>query len=380
MTAAKLLLDEMCHLTAQSLTSLETSDHFQIIKMLGEGSYGKVMLAVHRKTRTPMALKLFPRRSTNLLSFLREYNLSLSFCTHPSLTKALGITFSTPTHYVFAQEASLFGDLYDIIVPEVGLEEDCVQRVVSQLSGALGHLHSLGFVHCDVKPENIFLVDATCSWVKLGDFGMAKAIGTKVPGVWYSSAYCTPEAEVAKQSKDSSHNTATKAEVGLYNNTQRVWMSVESSTDCWALGILIYAMLTGSLPWTETASDDCSYIKYKEWFDQEKCPEDEIDIWGEGQGEDVMVSFDKDELDLNKGNPRLIAPQFACFTPLACSLFKALLHPQPGLRGRSDDVLGYLGGNWVQEKEKIRLEKERKKARGREVIRNAKEKEGRKER
>ena len=42
-------LDELCFLTAQSMTSLRTSDHFQIVKLLGEGSYGKVMLAVHRK-------------------------------------------------------------------------------------------------------------------------------------------------------------------------------------------------------------------------------------------------------------------------------------------------------------------------------------------
>jgi len=42
-------LDELCFLTAQSMTSLRTSDHFQMVKLLGEGSYGKVMLAVHRK-------------------------------------------------------------------------------------------------------------------------------------------------------------------------------------------------------------------------------------------------------------------------------------------------------------------------------------------
>lgn len=66
-----------------------------------------------------MALKYFPRESTSLFSFLREYNLSLSFCTHPSLTRALGIAYFTPSHYIFAQQASLFGDLYDIIMPEV---------------------------------------------------------------------------------------------------------------------------------------------------------------------------------------------------------------------------------------------------------------------
>ncbi|XP_070995682.1 serine/threonine-protein kinase SBK1-like isoform X1 [Oncorhynchus clarkii lewisi] len=420
MTAATRLLDEMCHLTAQSLTSLETSDHFQVVKMLGEGSYGKVMLAVHRKRGqlwicfnhnpsfpglispeclsffcsdhfslfsfpqgTPMALKFFPRDTTNLFSFLREYNLSLSFCTHPSLTKALGIAFSTPSHYVFAQQASLFGDLYDVIVPEVGVEEDCVQRVVSQLCGALTHLHSLGFVHRDVKPENIFLVDAACRWVKLGDFGMAKATGTKVPGVWYSSAYCTPEAEISKESEDSRHNTASKPDGGngLDSKIKRVWVSVEASTDCWALGILIYAMLTGSLPWTQTASDDRSYIKYKEWFDQQKDQEgqdDELDLWGGGgKDEDIMMSLDEDKQNRSKRKSHPVAPQFACFTPLASSLFLSLLHPQPRLRGRPDDVLGYLGGDWLQVKEKIQLEEEKKKMRGREVIRNEKEREGR---
>uniref|UniRef100_A0A3B1JQP1 Protein kinase domain-containing protein n=1 Tax=Astyanax mexicanus TaxID=7994 RepID=A0A3B1JQP1_ASTMX len=68
-------LDELCYLTAQSMTSMVTSEHFKVVKKLGEGSYGKVMLAVHKR-RTPMALKFFPRRSTTLLAFLREYNLS----------------------------------------------------------------------------------------------------------------------------------------------------------------------------------------------------------------------------------------------------------------------------------------------------------------
>lgn len=70
-----------------------------------------------------MALKFFPRQSTSLLSFLREYNLSLSYCTHPSLTRALGIFFSTPSYYVFAQQAGLYGDLYSVIVSEVSLAD-----------------------------------------------------------------------------------------------------------------------------------------------------------------------------------------------------------------------------------------------------------------
>uniref|UniRef100_A0A3Q4GWM2 Si:ch211-171h4.3 n=1 Tax=Neolamprologus brichardi TaxID=32507 RepID=A0A3Q4GWM2_NEOBR len=230
---------------------------------------------------------------------------------------------------IFAQQASLFGDLYEVIIPELGMEEDCCQRVVSQLCGALSHLHSLGFVHRDLKPENVFLCDSACRWVKLGDFGMSR--GTRIPEVWYSSPYCTPEAEIARGNND-------------------IWVSVEPSTDSWALGILTYAMLTGSHPWAETASDCHSYLKYQEWFERSKSPNDELDVW------------------------------FACFTHLACSFFQSLLNPRPQLRRQPDEALSYLGGDWMMEKERVRLEKARKKSRGKGGIRNTKEMEGRGER
>lgn len=48
-TAAAEELDEQCFLSAQSMQSLNISEHFQLVKLLGEGTYGKVMLAVHKK-------------------------------------------------------------------------------------------------------------------------------------------------------------------------------------------------------------------------------------------------------------------------------------------------------------------------------------------
>ncbi|CAN9503632.1 unnamed protein product [Ophioblennius macclurei] len=364
MTAAMKLLDEMCHLTAQSIIPMDTSEHFRVLKLLGEGSYGKVMLALHRKRGTPMALKFFPRESTSLFSFLREYNLALSYCTHPSLTRALGIAYCTPSHYVFAQQAGLFGDLYDVILPEVGMEENSCQRVVAQLCGALSHLHSLGFVHRDVKPENVFLCDSACRWVKLGDFGMVKATGTRVPEVWYSSPYCSPEAEIARGNQDSWSSINDK-DGGLEEDdeekttkkkkkAERVWGSVEPSTDSWALGVLTYAMLTGSHPWAETASDCRAYLKFQEWFDGCEGLGDELDLWAEPE---------TDSMNTKENFP--VAPQFACFTPLARSFFRSLLDPRPDRRGRPEDVMRFLGGEWMAEDERLRLEVERKKGRER---------------
>ncbi|XP_054620472.1 serine/threonine-protein kinase SBK1 isoform X2 [Dunckerocampus dactyliophorus] len=375
--AATRLLEDMCHLTAQSLNRLETSEHFQIVKLLGQGSYGKVMLAVHNKSGTPMALKFFPRKSTSLPSFLREYNLSLSFCTHPSLSRAVGIAYFTSSHYVFAQQASLFGDLYDLIVPEVGLEEDCCQRVVSQLGGALSHLHSLGFVHRDVKPENVFLCDATCRWVKLGDFGMVKARGSKVPEVWYRSPYCTPEAEVARGDEDSRSDRKSRVQVKMEekNRHARVWTSVEPSTDSWALGILTYAMLTGTHPWAQTSNDCCAYLKYLQWLNTAKSPEDNLDVWAEPPCQGTAADSSEADLDGKERPP--VAPQFACFTPLAHAFFHLLLNPSPQARGRPEDSLAYLGGAWLLEGERARLDEERRKSRGKGAMKNVKETEGR---
>ncbi|KAK6326759.1 serine/threonine-protein kinase SBK2-like [Coregonus clupeaformis] len=384
MTAAAQELDELCFLSAQSMSTLETSDHFQMVKLLGEGSYGKVMLAVHKKRGTPMALKFFPRQSTSLFAFLREYNLSLSYCTHPSLTRALGIFFSTPCYYVFAQQAGLYGDLYSVIVSEVGVDEECVQRVMSQLSGAVSHLHSLGFVHRDIKPENIFLCDRTCRWVKLGDFGLARPTGCTVRAVWYDSPFCTPEVEQAKESEKVREQREEDGE-----EEENIWITVETTIDSWALGVLVYCLLTGCFPWEETTHDDPAYRRYKEWYDRETEREERSEglrgeeevIWCEGEREkDNTLSLEENQ----KSNP--VPPHFQCFSPLLMSLFRELLNPQARLRGGPDEILSYLGGPWLMETEREEkrkakeVEKKARKIREAGAVEEVREREGRGER
>ncbi|XP_014009858.2 serine/threonine-protein kinase SBK2 [Salmo salar] len=382
MTAAAQELDELCFLSAQSMSTLETSDHFQMVKLLGEGSYGKVMLAVHKKRGTPMALKFFPRQSTSLFSFLREYNLSLSYCTHPSLTRALGIFFSTPCYYVFAQQAGLYGDLYSVIVSEVGVDEECVQRVMSQLSGAVSYLHSMGFVHRDIKPENIFLCDRACRWVKLGDFGLARPTGCTVRAVWYDSPFCTPEVEQAKESEKVREQRQEDGE-----EEENIWITVETTIDSWALGVLVYCLLTGCFPWEETTHDDPAYRRYKEWYDREAEREERSEglrgekevIWCESE-KDNILSLENNQ----KSNP--MAPQFEGFSPLVMSLFRELLNPQPRLRGGPDEILSYLGGPWLMETEREEkrkaeeVEKEARKIREAGTVEEGREREGRGER
>lgn len=238
-----------------------------------------------------------------------------------------------------------------------GVDEECVQRVMAQLSGAVTHLHSLGFVHRDIKPENIFLCDRSCRWVKLCDFGLARAIGSTVRAVWYESPFCTPEVEPAKKAE-----MERREREGTEEEMEDIWITVEACIDSWALGILVYCLLTGCFPWEESTHDDRGYRRYTEWFNREAEKEDKI------RGSEWIGEEEIDSYTITKENQRDNPPpsQFAGLSPLVMTLIKELLHPEPKHRGNPEEILSYLGGPWLMEterEEKRKAEEAEKEAR-----------------
>ncbi|CAL2029055.1 unnamed protein product [Caenorhabditis brenneri] len=200
---------------------------FELLKVLGQGSFGKVFLV--RKVRgrdsghvyamkvlKKATLKVRDRQRTKL-----ERNI-LAHISHPFIVKL---------HYAFQTEGKLYlildflrgGDLFTRLSKEVMFTEDDVKFYLAELTLALEHLHSLGIVYRDLKPENILLDED--GHIKVTDFGLSKeAIDSEKK----TYSFCgTVEYMAPEVINRRGHSMAA---------------------DFWSLGVLMFEMLTGHLP------------------------------------------------------------------------------------------------------------------------------------
>ncbi|XP_006105422.1 serine/threonine-protein kinase SBK1-like [Myotis lucifugus] len=114
-----LLTEDMQALTLRTLAASDVTKHYELVRELGKGTYGKVDLVAHKGTGMKMALKFVNKSKTKLKNFLREVSITNSLSSSPFIIKVFDVVFETEDCYVFAQEYAPAGDLFDIIPPQV---------------------------------------------------------------------------------------------------------------------------------------------------------------------------------------------------------------------------------------------------------------------
>ena len=205
---------------------IQASD-FEFLKLIGKGSFGKVLLARHISEGRMYAVKVLSKKM-----ILKRNEKSHIMCERAVLLKNLNHPFLVGLHYSFQSRDKLYfvldyvngGELFFHLQKEKCFTENRARFYAAEITSALGYLHSSGIVYRDLKPENI-LLDAE-GHIVLTDFGLCKD-GLRTDRDTTNTFCGTPEYLAPEVLRKESYDRCV---------------------DWWCLGAVLYEMVYGLPP------------------------------------------------------------------------------------------------------------------------------------
>jgi serum/glucocorticoid-regulated kinase 2 len=199
-------------------------DDFNLVKVLGRGAFGKVMLVEKKDTKEIFAIKSLRKEELidkEQIEHTKTEKVILETVNHPFLV-GLEWAFQTPEKIFFVMHFMRGGELFQHLKNSKRFPEKRAKFYVATICSAIGHLHSKDIIYRDLKPENI-LMDEN-GYVYLTDFGMAKFLKKDT----LAMSFCgTPEYLSPEIITGEGH---------------------AKEADWWSIGILAYETLYGIPP------------------------------------------------------------------------------------------------------------------------------------
>jgi serine/threonine protein kinase len=210
-----------------------TLDFYKFVKLIGKGAFGKVTLGIHKLTGKYVAIKAIDKNymkdDFSKKKVFQEVFI-LKKIRHSNIIRLLEV-FESPKHFLMVMEYAGGGDLLQFVKQRKRLEELDAKYIFKQIVYGLGHCHCRSVLHRDIKLDNI-LMDLEGS-IKICDFGVSRIInkGQLIQEQCGTPAYLAPEI------------IADEGYEGFY-------------VDIWSLGVLLYAMLQGTVPFKASNLQD----------------------------------------------------------------------------------------------------------------------------
>ncbi|KAJ3108958.1 Ribosomal protein S6 kinase beta-2 [Phlyctochytrium planicorne] len=199
-------------------------EDFDLLQVIGKGAYGKVYLVRKKRTGRLFAMKVLRKASITLHTKTAEHTQNersiLEQIQHPFIVK-LWYAFQTPVKLFLILGYASGGELFTHLANEKMFSEDVAAFYIGELLLALEHLHSLGIIYRDLKPENVLLDHE--GHVVLTDFGLSK-VALETNTICGTTEFVAPE---------------------VLNSSEYSY-----AVDYWSLGVMLFDMLTGNPPFT----------------------------------------------------------------------------------------------------------------------------------
>lgn len=208
-----------------------TIREFELIKTVGTGSFGVVLLAKHLEDKSVHAVKILCKNTLVKMKQV-EHTLSekriLNAVEFPFIVK-LQHHFMSDTKLCMVMEYCVGGEIFRLLRNNKRFSERNCQFYASQIVLVFEYLHSCGVMYRDLKPENI-LLDSS-GYIKIADFGFAKKTKKATYTLCGTPDYLAPEMILNK--------------------------GYSKSVDWWALGVFIYEMASGYTPFFSNKQIKC---------------------------------------------------------------------------------------------------------------------------
>ena len=206
---------------------LPESNKYHIIKLVGQGQYGRVYWAVDKKSEKIVALKELDKHRFPTNKFLRELHF-LASLQHPNIITFQGLEHTQTGRYIVTDFCE-GGTLRNLMQLKESFNLVHGLKLIVDVLAGLEHAHKRSVVHCDLKPENILLSMDSTGWIaRISDFGLAKI----------------------------SHEFSSDNAMGMctgspaYMAPERFYGKYSPASDLYAVGVMVFELAVGYRPFS----------------------------------------------------------------------------------------------------------------------------------
>lgn len=216
---------------------------YDIEGILGKGGMGFVLLARHEKGGDQVALKLAQQNDDEVKARMRREILATSMLSHENIVQVLDAGDAEDGRPYLVMELVKGRELRELLRERTFFAPRDALAIFVQLLAATAAAHRAGVVHRDLKPENVLVVEENGRlFAKLMDFGLARIL--EVDPAHEDKVFKTQATDVVSGSPQ------------YLSPEQVLGDQVDARTDLYALGIVLFELLTGTSPWTAATMNE----------------------------------------------------------------------------------------------------------------------------